>query len=102
MRLHLNSELVIDVRREHAVQTHMVDYRHPGGPLSVLLEYYENNGEALVGLKWEKIDSKTGRQRLARRVLRQHRTLRTPNLIRNDPAIDFVWKNGIPENGMDH
>ena len=78
----------------------MYDYRHSGGLLSILLEYYELNGDALVGLKWEKID-----ERLAG-------TLGVPSitttssfpgidLIRNDPAIDFVWKNGIPENGIE-
>ena len=58
VRLHLDSELVIDSRQKHTAQTHMYDFRHSGGPLSILLEYYENNGDALVGLKWEKIDER--------------------------------------------
>ncbi len=100
VRLHLNSELVIDAWQEHAVQTHMVDYRHPGGTLPVLLEYYENNGDALVGLKWEKIDARLAGSAWRAEYYDNTELSGTPNLIRNDLAIDFVWKNGIPENGI--
>lgn len=55
VRLWLNDELRIDQWQVQAVTPHTTTIDHPGGPLRVVIEYFENTGLAEARLVWLQI-----------------------------------------------
>ncbi|MBN1316893.1 MAG: hypothetical protein JXA42_15545 [Anaerolineales bacterium] len=51
-RLWVNNQLVIDVWRIQAVSSYTADVTVAGGPASIKMEYYENDGLATARLNW--------------------------------------------------
>lgn len=47
-RLFINNQLIIDNWADQALTTKTVDYWHPGGPITVRVEYFEGTGQAAI------------------------------------------------------
>jgi hypothetical protein len=57
VRVWVNGHLLIDAWRDQALRTYTGDIYLPGGSIPVKMEYYENAGEAVARLRWEKADA---------------------------------------------
>jgi hypothetical protein len=55
-RLWVNNHLLIDVWREQAVTTYVGDIYLSGGTIPIRMEYFENTGQAVARLSWQKVD----------------------------------------------
>jgi hypothetical protein len=56
-RLYVNGHLLIDAWKDQAVRTYTGDIYLPGGPITMQMEYYENNGAAVARLGWTVVGS---------------------------------------------
>ena len=78
----------------------MRDYEHGGGPLKILMEYYEKGGTASAKLSWERLPP-TPQAAWHGEYFANGDFTGTPSLIRSDPDVDFSWEKGIPEYDSD-
>lgn len=55
-RLWVNNHLLMDAWRDQAATTYVGDIYLPGGAIPIRMEYYENAGQAVARLSWQKVD----------------------------------------------
>lgn len=105
VRLWVNGQLVIDQWRPQTATTYTADVTVPGGAVPVQMAYYEGGGTAVAALTWTKIAGAP-----APAPQPQPPTITdwrgeyynnidlagAPVIVRNDPAIDFVWGSSSP------
>ena len=95
VRLSLDDAIFVDEWRDQN-HVYMKDYEHGGGPLKILLEYYEKGGDASAKLSWERV-TPTPQAQWHGAYFANSNLTGTPSLIRSDPTVDFAWDKGIPE-----
>lgn len=54
-RLWVNNHLLLDAWREQPATTYVGDIYLPGGPIPIKMEYYEQAGQALARLSWQRL-----------------------------------------------
>ncbi|MDJ0753947.1 MAG: PA14 domain-containing protein [Ardenticatenaceae bacterium] len=99
-RLFLNDKKVLDHWRSQTFASHTADWNHPGGPLKVVMEYYDELGLAAARLTWERIGEATAgapapsgiwtAQYYNNSVLAAQ-----PVVVQSEQAIDFDWNRGV-------
>ncbi len=104
VRLYVNGRLLIDQWHTQANQTYTAEFNHPGGNVDLKMEYYDDIGLAQAQLNWEKVGEYTAvttptsappawRGEYFNNTL----LIGEPDLVRQDPAIDFDWGFGSPD-----
>jgi len=98
-RLWVDDQLILDAWRDGSAREVTVDYALVRGTHSVRVEHYENTGDALIHVWWEKVPSPSypdwKGEYWANRDLSG-----VPALVRNDKKIDFYWVKDAPAYGL--
>jgi hypothetical protein len=98
-RLWVDDRLIIDEWRDGSAREVTVDFGVNDGVHRLRLEYYDRTGGGLVRLWWEKVSTTSFPD--WRGEYWPNRTLSgSPQLERNDTAIDFNWGDGSPASGF--
>lgn len=103
-RLYANDVLIIDQwRNQTSFTSHTAEVNHPGGPLRLKMEYFDDVGLAQARLAWEKVGQAAAAGGGAephgfwRGEYYDNSILATqPALVRYDDAIDFEWGTDSP------
>jgi len=102
VRLWVNDVLIIDQWRDGGARTHAATRTLGAGTHALRLEYYENTGEALVQLRWERgtpaTEVPTGAWR--GEYFGNAALSGSPALVRNDSDIRFDWGYNAPAPGL--
>ncbi|MBK8899788.1 MAG: SH3 domain-containing protein [Anaerolineaceae bacterium] len=104
VRLYVNGRLLIDQWHTQANQSHTAEFNHPGGSVTLKMEYYDDIGLAQAQLNWEKVGEYTAvttptsappswRGEYFNNTL----LIGEPDLVRQDPAINFDWGFASPD-----
>lgn len=102
-RLWVNHNLVIDAWREQAATTYTVDVYLPDGAVPITMEYFEQGGNAVARLSWQRLDAPVHGWR--GEYFNNMALAGTPSLVRYDSEINFDWGAGSPAPpviGTDH
>jgi hypothetical protein len=94
VRVYVDGEPVIDGWYDHPARTFVADVNLAAGHHRVVVEYYENTGDASIKVSWEAAPGPSGRWRgeyFANRWLSS-----SPALVREDAHVDFDWGSGSP------
>jgi hypothetical protein len=98
IRVYVDNELIINEWNDHAVKTVSVSKRLQAGHHWVVVEYYENGGQAVARLSWAPASGPTNDWR---GEYFDNATLSgEPLLVRNDERVDFDWGSGSPAPGL--
>ena len=100
VRVWVNDQLVINAWREQAgaTNTGLVDII--GGPTEIRVEYFENQGGALIHVFWESLGGGASIVNWRGEYYNNAGLSGTPTFIRDDGAIDFDWGAGSPAPGV--
>jgi hypothetical protein len=94
IRIWVGGTLVVDDWRDRQAGWSSVDHYLPGGNHTVRVEYFEHVGSAVVEAAWERV----GGGAVWRAEYFDNRKLKgSSDLVRYDPAIDFAWGYGSPD-----
>lgn len=103
VRLKLNGRLAIDQWNNQVFSPHTTDLNHAGGPVAVVMEYYDEIGLAQARLTWEQIGAATASSGNAgpagywqAAYYNNTNFASTPAVTRVDNAIDFDWGKNAP------
>ncbi|MFP4395641.1 MAG: PA14 domain-containing protein [Anaerolineales bacterium] len=99
MRIYVDGHKVVDAwQKQKLPNTHYGDITLPAGQHSVIVQYFEEGGEASAHAWWNRLDQFTGWE--GRYYDNKH--LRGgPALIRDDAEINFDWGEGSPASWID-
>ena len=100
IRLRAGSALLMDEWRSHPLQPFVQEYNHGGGSVTVVLEYYEDTGDAAVKLDRQKVDETVERNGWRAEYYNNEALSGSPGLIRYEPQVDFNWSTGAPAQGV--
>jgi hypothetical protein len=96
MRVYVDGSLILNDWSDHTVRTVSADRALTAGHHLIVVEFYENVGDAVARLSWAPATTITnwrgeyfGNKRLSG----------TPALVRDDPQINFNWGTGSPAPG---
>jgi hypothetical protein len=94
VRLYVDGKRIIDKwQNQQLPNTHSADINLGGGEHTVVVEYYEQGGEASAHVWWNLLGSFAGWQG----KYYDNAELRGgPALVRDDPEINFDWGEGAP------
>jgi hypothetical protein len=93
VRIWLDGERIIDQWHDATGVTYTAERTLSAGTHSLRVEYYENGGAAKIRFWWERLsDYPQWRGEYFSRV----DLVGAPTLVRNDPAIDFIWGASAP------
>jgi hypothetical protein len=98
VRVYVDGTPIIDEWHDHPPRTYIVDVNLAAGHHWVVVEYYENLGEATIKVSWQSSPGPSGRWRgeyFANRWLGG-----SPALVREDAHVDFDWGPGSPGPGI--
>jgi single-stranded DNA-binding protein len=98
-RLYLDGRLVIDAWRQQAATAYRVEMDLAAGTHSLRMEYFEDAGEAVARLSWERISGGQPPPPAGdwRGEYFSNRSLAgSPALLRNDAQVRFDWGAGSP------
>ncbi len=98
MRIYVDGKLVVNAwRKQKLPNTTYGDVALSAGQHAVIVEYFEEGGEASAHAWWSRLDLDGGwhARYYANKSLRGG-----PALIRDDPEINFDWGEGAPVNWM--
>jgi hypothetical protein len=94
VRLYVDGKRIIDKwQNQQLPNTHSADINLPGGEHTVLVEYYEQGGEASAHVWWNLLGTFSGWQG---KYFDNAQLRGGPALVRDDAAIDFDWGEGAP------
>ena len=97
MRVYLDGIQIIGEWYDHGTKTVSVDRVLNTGHHWVVVEYYENGGDAVARLSWEPVTTITN----WRGEYYNNKTLSAPAaLVRDDAKISFDWGSGSPKAGV--
>jgi hypothetical protein len=97
IRVYVNGVAIIDMWYDHPATTVSVDKSLGGGHHLVVVEYYENTGDAVARLSWTPLGAITN----WRGEYFNNKTLSgTPALVRDDAQVNFQWGSGSPAPGI--
>jgi hypothetical protein len=97
IRLWVDNVLLIDKWYDHAVETFTVNRYLGSGHHYVVVEYYENGGQAVARLGWALLDS-TGTGWRAE-YFNNMSLSGAPVLVRTETALNFNWGTASPAPG---
>jgi len=96
-RLYVDDQLILDEWRLGPRRTVTVEQTLTQGNHTIRLEYFENTQNAVISLRWERVDAFRNWQG----AYFTNRNLEgEPFLVRNDAAIDFNWGVSSPAEGI--
>jgi len=96
IRVFLDSVAIIDRWYDQGVTTTSVDRNLTAGHHLLVIEYYENSGNAVAHFSWEPLEEIAN----WRGAYFNNRNLEGPPvLVRDDEKIDFAWGEGSPARG---
>ncbi len=96
MRVYVDSHLLINEWYDHAAKTVSADKALSAGHHFVVVEFYENAGDAVARLSWAPVTTIVN----WRGEYFNNKTLSgTPALVRDDAQINFNWGSGSPARG---
>ncbi len=99
VRLWVDDQLIIDSWRDGSARELTAEYALVQGAHNLRVEYYENTGDAVIQVGWEKVAAPSYPD--WKGEYWPNITLNgTPVLVRNDRAIDFNWGTGSPAAGL--
>jgi hypothetical protein len=99
VRLWVDDQLIIDAWYDHAALEWTTDHALVEGEHTVQVEYYEHVGTAEISVWWEKVVYASYPD--WKGEYWPNRSLSgNPALVRNDPTIDFNWKEEGPAFGL--
>ncbi len=94
VRLWVDDQLIIDRWYDHPAETYIADISLSSGDHRIKMEYYENTGQAVAKLSWQRVDVAGGVWK--GRYYNNRNLSGDPVLERDDPAIDFNWGTRSP------
>jgi len=98
IRVYVDNALIIDEWNDHAAKTVSAVKRLDAGHHWVVVEYYENGGDAVARLSWGPAQAQILNWR---GEYFDNATLSgKPALVRDDERIDFDWGYGSPAHGI--
>jgi len=99
VRLWVDGTRLINAWQDQSETSFTADHALVKGTHSIKVEYYERVGQARIEVWWEKLDSPSYPDWKGRYW--DNRTLSgDPVLVRNDQALDFVWRAHAPAFGL--
>ena len=100
-RLWVNGHLIIDEWQDatNIVYTEEYDVT-TSGPLPIILEYYENRGDALIHLTWERIGDVASTGPTKAEYFNNMYLEGEPALVRNENELYHKWGTGSPAPGI--
>jgi hypothetical protein len=98
IRVWADDELIINAWYDHAATTFSAEKRLSTGHHWVVVEFYENAGEAVVRLTWGSISAPN--QYWHGEYWNNTALSGTPALVRDDTEIDFDWGASSPAPGV--
>lgn len=93
IRVWLDNQELFSEWHTYGAQTYVTDRALGAGVHKLVVEYYEQMGEAFVGFWWESTDALTGWR--GEYYDNQH-LLNSPFRTRRDSTVDFDWGDGVP------
>jgi hypothetical protein len=98
VRIYVDGNRVLDAwQHQKLPNTHYADVTLAAGNHTVVVDYYEEGGEAAIHVWWDRLDAVQGWQGR----YYDNRDLRgAPALIRDDREINFDWGEGAPVSWM--
>ncbi|MGC9348792.1 MAG: PA14 domain-containing protein [Anaerolineae bacterium] len=98
VRIYVDGQLILDAwRKQKLPNTHYADIALTGGNHVVVIDYFEEGGEAAIHVWWNRVDAIRGWQGR----YYDNRELRGgPAMIRDDAEINFDWGEGAPTSWM--
>lgn len=97
MRVYVDGGLIINEWTDHSARTVYVDRVLTAGHHLVVVEFYENTGDAVARVSWTPVTTITN----WRGEYFNNKTLGgTPALVRDDAQINFAWGTGSPAAGI--
>jgi len=99
IRLKIDGNTVIDKWIDQSVQTFTTDQTLTAGNHTIVVEYYENAGDAVAKASWQKITTTPTPPAAGFQGQYFNNTTLTgtPVLTRTDAAINFTWDGGSPD-----
>jgi len=101
IRFYIDGHLVLERWFDQGVTAYEVEWPITAGRHSLMLEYYEHSGGAIVSMSWAKItavptDPGEGETGWLGQYYNNRYMSGAPVLTRTDPAINFNWGEGSP------
>jgi len=100
VRLWVDGRLLINAWYPSGAHEMAVDYATTRGSHSMTVEYYEQAGEAVVRLWWERLAAAPSYPDWKAEYWSNRDLRGAPVLVRNDGAIDFNWGRNAPASGV--
>jgi len=98
VRIFVDGQLVVDAWQDQKLpNTHSGDLTLSSGQHTVVVAYYEHGGEASAHVWWRRLGAFRGWEG---RYYGNTELRGSPELIRDDQAIDFDWGEGAPVSWM--
>lgn len=97
LRLWVNDRLLLDAWRDQPATTYRGDIDVAGSGVPIKLEYYENLGDAEIGLSWAPVGTV---QHWRGEYYPNMYLSGVPALVRDDAEIQFAWGTGAPAPGL--
>lgn len=97
IRLWIDGALLLDKWTDHPAQTFTVDRYLDSGHHYLVVEYYENGGEAVARFSWALLDGTGAGWR--GEYFNNMSLSGTPALVRTDAALNFSWGAASPAPG---
>jgi hypothetical protein len=98
IRVYVDGHRIIDEWYDHSVQTFVADISLTEGHHLIVVEYYENLGEAVAKVTWAPAPAEIHHWR--GEYFANASLSGTPVLVRDDTHIDFDWTTGSPASGV--
>ncbi len=98
VRVYVDGNPIIDEWHDHPPRTYVADVSLAGGHHWVVVEYYENIGQATIKVSWQPTPAPSGRwwgEYFANRWLGG-----APALVREDDHVSFDWGSGSPDGSL--
>jgi hypothetical protein len=112
VRMFVNGALVVDQWHDQVATSYSADFAVTGGAATVVIEYYENIDQSVIGFSFARVTDSGGGSGAGRNPIAQNSAnwrgeyfnnvmfSGSPALVRSDPRIDFNWGTGSPAPGV--
>jgi PKD repeat protein/uncharacterized protein YgiM (DUF1202 family) len=101
VRLYVDNTLVIDAWSDGSWREVSGEQWLSSGNHTLRVEYYEHTGDAVIQVRWEKVEANTSYYPDWKGEYWSNPDLSgSPALVRNDVTIDFDWGTGSPAAGL--
>ncbi|MCL5999533.1 MAG: PA14 domain-containing protein [Chloroflexi bacterium] len=98
-RLWVNNQLVLDYWQIQPATTREAAISLPGGQTAIRMEYYEASGNAAASLSWDYTPVPSTIYNWRGEYFNNASLGGSPALVRDDPSINFNWRDGSPAAG---